>query len=163
MKTKNIIIKYEDLHPELKKTIDEVKNAREKREKAFGLIANPITTTGLVILSTALIDSSSILPITGASVAAAGTLGGYTAYKIKSEKVRKATEKTSETIQKLQFLDKNNKIELKKHADSHPIAIIDRKGNLHLIANTRFQQAIAKAQKTFLKHVIPARYRINIK
>ncbi len=157
MSIKRLVIKHEDLHPQVRQKVKVLLGARKKRTRKvfsglkyvppavlFGSIAGADThsaLTGLVI--------GSLMPVSAVA----------TGYALGSPLVRKATERV---VEKAKFLDAQKTISVAHARETHPFLIVDRHGDVHLIPKTKYQTALAKAQRTFLKHVVPGRYRAKL-
>ncbi|MCL5011528.1 MAG: hypothetical protein M1594_01380, partial [Candidatus Marsarchaeota archaeon] len=70
-----------------------------------------------------------------------------------SKEVANLTKEVGKTISTLTYLDKNDKINVKKYRETHPIALIKRNGDIVLVKKNLFQKAVIKSQKTFAKGV----------
>ncbi len=166
LEAKRLVIKHEDLHSEVKQKVNELLAARQKR--ITGMLPFEVA----VSMPVAAIIGGTFGPFAFKSIekgmplgAALATLPSASAmaaqYKAGSPAVREATGRIIKKG-KTAFLDWRNTISVAHARETHPFLIVDRKGNVHLIPKTKYQTALAKAQQTFLKHVVPGRYRAKL-
>lgn len=168
MPEKRIIVKYDALHPYVQIDVNSILRGRK------GRISLPIKAA---LYSLPLIPLYSILPFfmlkekplrqrLAASVQAPfAYLKEYKKAYVESSIVTPfRMTKLKKGIQKVGFIDKEKKINVKKIRKTHPFAFVNRKGDVILVPKTRFQEALYRAQLTFLKHILPTpgRYRIEL-
>ncbi len=170
---KRIVVKFSDLHPDTRVMINELKAWRKLRLKETGKgaaigagigAATPIILNLLFnYLATKTGRPKGGFP-TFVYLAAPAIGSGVLSllnYKLFSPDVRQATRDVGSYI-RAKSIDAAGKLKAEEVRKTHPFAFVNRKGDVVLLPNTAFQRALAKAQGTFLKHVLPARYRVKI-
>ena len=162
LENKKLVIKHKDLQPQVKQEVKALLDARKKRtenmipEKADLLVETAV----LLGLGTGFLSNSIAK---GVGMGALITIGGLIpGYKVGSPAVLKATKGVVEKGKEIEFLDAQKTISVTHARETHPFLIVDWRGNVHLIPKTKFQNALAKAQRTFLRHVVPGRYRAQL-
>ena len=73
--------------------------------------------------------------------------------------IAKTVEELSTKLNSRAYIDKGNKHLVSKLAETHPWFFLNHRGDLVFVPKSKFQEGLARAQKTFWKHVIPFRYR----
>ena len=162
LEKKHLVIKHGDLHPQVKQKVQELLSARKKRiDEMFpersDLLGEGVFISGAV--TWALSDSIAKGVALGALVTAVPLTVGY---KSGSSAVRESTKRVVEKGKEVEFLDAQNTISVTHARETHPFLVIDRRGNVHLIPKNKYQTALARAQRTFLKHIVPGRYRVQL-
>jgi len=176
---KHIVIKHEDLHPEVKGWVANVLQSRHNRlyvdykdyapggfytwrkhrkiplGAGIGSAIGFFTGAGVGV-------PEHVAKGMGYGVLAGALVGGLTPYKLGSRDVRRSTGKVGKAIKETGKIDLLGQFKVAEVRKTHPFAFVNRKGDLVLVPKTRFQRALASAQKTFLKHVVPGRYRIHL-
>lgn len=171
-KNKHIIVPHEKLHPTVKRYVASILSTRRERTRevpgalAFGGILSTILVAPLALARKAPIPVNLAI---AAGIAAGGAgISAFHEYKGRSPKVRHFSERIRNAFdQQLDaepatHLDTDKLHPVSELKESHPFGFVDRKGNVVLVPNTRFQRGLVKAQQTFLKHVLPARYRFKL-
>ncbi len=163
LEKKRLVIKHEDLHPVIKQKVEELLNARKKRinetfPERTDLLAEGAFLSGAVAWT--LSEGSVAKSVAVGALVPAVTLSAL--YKSVSPAVRQTTKDVVEKSKEIEFLDAQKKISVTHARETHPFLVIDRRGNVHLIPKTKYQNALAKAQQTFLKHIVPGRYRAQL-
>ncbi len=162
LEKKHLVINREDLHPEVKQKVQELLAARKNRiAETFPKRTDIVLGTGFLLGMNAGFSNPVVKPIAIGALAS-GIMLSAGAYRRGSLWVREATERVTEKGKAVEFLDKQKTIGVTHARESHPFLVVDRKGNVHLIPKTRYQAALAKAQRTFLKHVVPGRFRAKL-
>ena len=162
LEAKKLIIKYNNLHPHLKSNVRELLLAREKRIDAVRLLSIAVTgqVGSLLALQALKAPDRVVEGLTAGTLFPAAALVGQ--YVAGSPLVHEATSNISEKAKEIGFLDAQKTISVTHVRETHPFLVVDGHGNVHLIPKTKFQNALAKAQRTFLKHVVPGRYRAQL-
>ncbi len=176
---KHIVIKREELHPKVNGWIQNVLDSRHNRlnidykdygpggfytwrkhrkipigagmGSAVGFFTGPV-----------LSGAEHIGKGLGYGVLTGALVGGVTPYKLGSARVRRRTSDVEEAIKKEGAIDSAGRFKVAEIRKTHPFAFVNRRGDVVLVPNTRFQRGLAAAQKTFLKHIVPGRYRIHL-
>ncbi|MFH1247273.1 MAG: hypothetical protein V1644_02735 [Candidatus Micrarchaeota archaeon] len=167
---KRIIIKRNHLPVEVQQAVDVLRIQRIKRSTVIleGLIGSGVA--ALIFLSSKSVPSSEAKAKlwAGLSLLGGAVLGTSYVCQFLPRENRKVNQLTSEVVEKIKehgLIDASHKsrysevAELPKLRETHPLMIVDRKGNVHLIPKTSFEQALHHAQQKFWKHVLPYRKR----
>ena len=171
--SRKIIVKHDELHPQIKSIVKDLLETRKIRNKDSLLVGLIFGAAGSVIGKTggSFIDDFNENLLERAPLdfpwmlASAGSLAAFgiaTEYTHMSKEVNELHRQLA-TALKLRPLKKDNSLKVQDLKDTHPLVIVDRKGNLHFIPKTTYQRAVARAQETFLgKLGITGRKRINL-
>ncbi len=162
LEKKLLTIRYGNLHPDVIKKVNALLDARDERTSNTFPDRSDILAEGAFILGAgAWTLSNSVLK--GLALGALVPAVALTVeYKGGSPEVREATKGVVEKGKEVEFLDKQKTISVMHARETHPFLIVDRHGNVHLIPKTKYQTALARAQRTFLKHIVPGRYRAQL-
>lgn len=155
---RRIVIKHEHLPDEVRENINVARIGRFIRRKALGGGVN----LGIAAVVGAYVASSSpiISVLLGLGTAGATIPGALAANKA----IYVFTSGVGAKIHKHGLVAAEHKKQydlpkMEKLRETHPLFIVDLKGNIHLIPRSKFEESLKKAQKTFLKHILPFRYR----
>ncbi|MEK6953839.1 MAG: hypothetical protein AABX01_02450 [Candidatus Micrarchaeota archaeon] len=87
---------------------------------------------------------------------------GIIAYKKQSRKVRIATNSigTIAKSKKVGFLDSNRQVPASLLGTTH-IGLVRKNGDIHLLPTTKRNLNLLRAQRTWLRHIVPGRYRFD--
>ena len=130
------VLRYKQLNERSRELVDGIQTERRAKKVSGGLGGG---------WSAAAVPLAFHVPVAGAIFGAGAlVMGGY--YKLFSAISRKNTNELAKELLK------------NGHAKKNDIILVN-KSNVHIIKPEGYQRALAKAQQTFLKHLIPARYR----
>ncbi len=158
---RRFVIRNRDLHPEVAEKVGLLLEARGKRVgTTFDLDSSlpmPVALAGAGgMFVWVFAGEKGIAP----AAATGALLGGLVGYKVGSPVVRKAANEVQRAALKAGHLHKEGVFDVHEVNKTH-LGFVDRKGNLVLVPKTRIQKALLLAQKTFLKHVVPGRMRLE--
>jgi len=143
------IVRYEDLHPAVRKEVDRVKATRRMR------IAVPLVAGG-TLLPLNLFRAAEPAQNIGLPVIAA------VSYKSYSPEVRRHSAYVGDAIRNAGAVDAEKKVRPDEARKTHPYFYIGKGGDIILLPINSVENAVAKAQQTKLKHILPARYRVKL-
>ncbi len=153
-----IVVKHDNLSPMLKSQVTNALIDRENRLTLSGFMGI-IPGLGSAAIGTVLpvsITTRQVLLASGGIAAVTGLLG----YKNGSREVRTSTR--SALTRNAYSIDAAGKHKVEELRKTHPFAKINRKGDVVLLPDTKFQRALHAAQQSLFKGLIPARYRVKI-
>lgn len=142
-------IARENLNPAIRKGIDAVLESRRNR------VVTPAVTAAFMVPINLFKVSNRAENLMLPAIAAL-------AYKSMSAEVRKNTEHLGDTIRNAKQLDALGRISSEQMRETHPYAFVNRKGGLVLVPKKEMESALFHAQRTFLKHIVPGRYRVEL-
>lgn len=163
-----IVVKKEELHPEVREKVDLLIKARKERSSNIlsGGFEEPTSILGLGAISGLAIGGIASIFTSPAIGVTSGALGGIGLglignYKEASPEVRKATDAVYGAIRKNDVVDERGEHKAAKLRTTH-VGFVDRKGNVHLLSRTLVQRALLAAHKTLLVHLLPTRKRFGM-
>ena len=174
MAERNVVVRYGQLHPTVKRAVNHLLQARGSRmeilipdepQNSPPILLGAVGALfgGLGSVSNAFWEAwpEHLLynPFKGAAIGglASAVLAGYAGYKAGSPRVRLLTKVVGRTIRRVGVVDFRRQIKHEDYAVSHPVRIVDRNGNILLISKGTLRSAYARARETFLKHALPGR------
>ncbi|MDP3742693.1 MAG: hypothetical protein Q8R15_05240, partial [Candidatus Micrarchaeota archaeon] len=145
-----IVVKHEDLHANLKEDVKTVLKSRRYRRGStivdgmMGGLVGAASFFAINLPEKRLIPptTQNLLGLTGVGAAVGGLLG----YKVDSKLVRSNTRNTFSKTPSYGSIDASGEHKVEELRKTHPFAIINRKGDVILLPNTRFQRALHAAQ-----------------
>ncbi len=167
---RHIIVKHVELHPEVKRRVREVLSFRENRSHilpslfAGGLVgAAGGFFTDLFLKEMRNPEGLDLLARTWPPYVVGGAaLAKAITYKVGSKPVRASTSDITGAIRRIGSFDTKGRFNVTALKSTHPFAFVNRRGDVVLVPKTVFQKALAASQQTFLKHVVPGRYRVKL-
>lgn len=157
-----VIVKNEHLHPEVRESIASLLGMRTIRGRLSiysGLLPVAVAAPAFWVRDIPAPTAKSLV-----ISSLFGALGAGASVFSSNQIVANQTARVANKVSQHGLLAPEHKTgyelpDLKELRKTHPLMLVDRKGNLHLVPRTRLQQAIAKAQETFLKQILPFRKR----
>ncbi|MFH1246751.1 MAG: hypothetical protein V1644_00060, partial [Candidatus Micrarchaeota archaeon] len=139
-----IVIKHNDLHPDIKGRVSSIIRSRNVRGTLTGLIA---VIGGVMSLK---------FPPLAIPFGAAVPVN----YKLYTHDVRKDTREVAGQAITSDFLDATKEHRVAEVARTHPIFYVNKKGDLILTPETTGRKLLLKLQRRFgIREVVPGRYR----
>ena len=182
---KRVVIKYADLSPTINSRVESLLTARNERfslkskvgKLAFSAITAAAAGTGIakgIALEKSLPIDMPVLGVQLEILKSAHVLhwfvGSYlvtslaklAGYKAGSRKVRAETRMVNSTALYQRCFDEKGEHLVSDYVNTH-VGHVDSDGNLHLIHKSLYERALIAAQRTFLREIVPGRYRITLK
>ncbi len=165
-KRNSILIKYEDLHPNIRAKVSQVLEARRDRFQPGNLISDALwgVTGGSIAVGVGDFFTKKLWPIAIGSALVTGAVP-FVEYKKKSPAVREKTAMVGNEAKarRQEHFDSAQLHSIAELERTHPIGFIHRNGDVELIPNTAIEKARLLAQRSFLKHIMPGRYRFDLR
>ncbi len=160
---KRIVIPYRNLHPTLQNQIDQVLSAREDSRHPDELLAASFSGAygGAAAGWLGSLSTKGMWPM-AVGAALGSTVVPVTMYKKHSRIVREHTATIASELKQLKHFDAGEQHHIETLRETHPFGFVNQHGDVVLVPKTRVQTALAKAQQTFLKHIVPGRFRFNL-
>ncbi len=160
---KHIVIKHEDLHPEIAGAVSEVIGWRAAKKMDLSLGAKVGAAIGAVPLFFGHLDgipTKEKMPLAIATLLSATTTGTLIGYRLGQTRRDNAMAGVQNSIKANTHLDADKKHEIAKLRKTHPLFLVTHRGDVVLVPNTRVQRAFKKAGETFFKGLVRSRREI---
>ena len=159
---RKVVVRYDHLPPSVQESIDALHKMRVMRVFTTPTIMAFSPVAAFVPVALAKAVGKPLLPATLFAIAAVDV--ARRGVVVPNAQIVRQTKLVAEKIGKNGLVardhsGKYNFPEIAKLRETHPLMLVDRNGNVHLIPKSYFEEALAKAQGTFLKHLLPYRKR----
>ena len=164
---KSIVIEHRDLYLPVRRQARDIVSARKSRIGGAVASVFPGAIVGGVIgvvpswLADKPFNEYSRRDI-GVSAGVSATALAFLGYKLGSRSVRLRTNELVDVIRSARTIDARGRFKPNEIRRTHPFLYVNQKGDVVLVPKTIFQKAIASAQHSFLKEIIPTRYRTRL-
>lgn len=159
----SLVIEHKHLPEEVRKEVKALMNARELRFYRAGLLPLVGTAGIITILNFFAYDlreriQGSALSLTPLIL----LLGAPVAWHKNNKEIVWWTDRVAKAIAKHGVIAEEHIGDYPAVGKNYSYAAVSTLGDIHLLRATRVNEAIAKAQRTFLKNILPSRTRAKI-